>query len=185
MCRQIRFARTRDHKPRLIRRAASLPEKAQVRSGLKAGLQLPLLTTHNSQLVAPAFAMRLCAFSTFGLRLMPATRMSPSRHTNTPASQASRIIDYRVTLYCPFDIKAKVGHWAMTLFVFFRVGRRPEFVTGWRGKPIGQLRRNGAGGGERLMATRRFDAIESRSDCRVSPDSWSRARANTALTLHK
>ena len=44
-------------------------------------------------------------------------------------------------------------------------------MTGWRGKPIGQSRRNGAGGGECLLATRRFDAIESRSDCReISPE---------------
>ena len=35
--------------------------------------------------------MRLCAISTFGLRLMPASRMRPSPLTNTPASQASRM----------------------------------------------------------------------------------------------
>ena len=57
----------------------------------------------------------------------------------------------------------------MTLFVSIRVGRRPAFVPGWRGKPTGQLRRSGAGGGECLLAMRRFDAIESRSDCRDSP----------------
>ena len=40
------------NKPRRIRRAASLPEKAQIRSGLKAGLQLPhsQLITHNLSL---------------------------------------------------------------------------------------------------------------------------------------
>ena len=42
----------RNHEPRLIRRAASLPEKAQIRSGLKAGPQLPhsQLITHNLSL---------------------------------------------------------------------------------------------------------------------------------------
>ena len=57
----------------------------------------------------------------------------------------------------------------MTLFVSIRVGRRPAFVPGWSGRPAGQLRRSGAGGGECLLAMRRFDAIESRSDCRDSP----------------
>ena len=73
----------------------------------------------------------------------------------------------------------------MTLFVSIRVGRNiprarsasreavargvPAFVPGWSGKPTGQLRRSGAGGGECLLAMRRFDAIESRSDCRDSP----------------
>ena len=34
--------------------------------------------------MATTFAMRLCAFQTFGLRRMPATRMPHERHTNTP-----------------------------------------------------------------------------------------------------
>ena len=65
--------------------------------------------------------------------------------------------------------KARSSIKLVTVFVFFRVGRRPAFVPGWRGKPTGQLRRSGAGGGECLLAMRRFDAIESRSDCRDSP----------------
>ena len=71
-----------------------------------------------------------------------------------------------------WQLKFRIGvgeRWADIIRVLSCAGFRPAFVTGWRGKPIGQSRRNGAGGGECLLATRRFDAIESRSDCRYSP----------------
>ena len=73
----------------------------------------------------------------------------------------------------------------MTLFVSIRVGRRHAFVPGWRGKPTGQLRRSGAGGGECLLAMRRFDAIESRSDCRDSPGFVVARSAPIPMALHK
>ncbi|MBR5550125.1 MAG: hypothetical protein IKU71_10430, partial [Kiritimatiellae bacterium] len=45
------------------------------------------------------------------------------------------------------------------------------------GKPIGKLRRNDAGGGECLLAMRRFDAIESQKRLPPCRFSWSRVDA--------
>ena len=46
------------------------------------------------------------------------------------------------------------------------------------GKPIGKLRRNDAGGGDCLLAMRRFDAIESRKRLPPCRFSWSRVSAS-------
>ena len=99
MCQQIRFALTRDHEPWPGGESRKRDCLWRVPSPLEGRFPTPPLT-HSQLTHFPQRPSRdgLRHSQPFGLSPPAKSRMRPSPHTNTPASQATRIFDYRVTL---------------------------------------------------------------------------------------